>query len=84
MDREDFIDNIKKQFADGIYEAYLECEHAKGEVDYPALKNQIAKIAKAAAVEGLRPKEYHELVCSVLPHDIVESLYPEEFASKAA
>ena len=84
MDREDFIENVKKQFADSINEAYLECEHEKGSVDYPALREHIDKIAKAAAVEGLRPHEYHELVCCILPHDIVEELYPEEFSSKTA
>ncbi len=84
MDREDFIETLKRQYADNIHEAYIECEHEKGVVDYPALKAQIDKIARSAAVEGLRPSEYQELVHSVLPHDVVEGLYPEEFAPKAA
>jgi hypothetical protein len=84
MDREDFIEILKKQYADNIHEAYLECEHEKGSIDYPSLKAQIEKIAKSASVEGLRPGEYHELVHSVLPHEVVETLYPEEFAPKAA
>jgi hypothetical protein len=83
MDRDDFIEDLKRQFADSITEAYLECEHEKGAVDYPALKDRIEKIGKAAKVDGLKTTEYHELVCCVLPHDIVESLYPEEFLSKA-
>ncbi len=82
MNREDFIDELRRQFADSITEAYLESEHEKGSVDYPALREQIEKIGKAAKVEGLKPAEYHELVCCVLPHDIVESLYPDEFVSK--
>jgi hypothetical protein len=83
MDRDDFIEDLKRQFADSITEAYLECEHEKGAVDYPALKDRIEKIGKAAKVDGLKTTEYHELVCCVLPHDIVESLYAEEFLSKA-
>jgi len=84
MDREDFIETLKKQYADNIHEAYLECEHEKGSVDYPELKARIDKIARSAAVEGLRPAEYQDLVHSVLPHEVVEGLYPEEFVPKAA
>jgi hypothetical protein len=41
MDREDFIETLKKQYADNIHEAYIECEHEKGSVDYPELKARI-------------------------------------------
>jgi hypothetical protein len=84
MNREDHIDNLKKQYADGIFEAYLECEHESGTVDTPELKSRLERLGKAAAVEGIHPAEFHELVFGVLPHDIVISLYPEEFGKTAA
>jgi hypothetical protein len=84
MNREDHIDNLKKQYADGIFEAYLECEHENGTVDTPELKARLERLSKAAAVEGVHPAEFHELVFGVLPHDIVVSLYPEEFGKPAA
>lgn len=84
MDHEDFIEELKKQYAEVIFEAYLECEHEKGSVDYDTLKAQLDKISKSAKVEGIKWNDFHELVCSVLPHDIVEMLYPEEFSSKAS
>ena len=84
MTREDHIDNLKKQYADGIFEAYLECEHESGTVDTPELKSRLERLGKAASVEGIHPAEFHELVFGVLPHDIVVSLYPEEFGKKSA
>ena len=84
MNREDHIDNLKKQYADGIFEAYLECEHESGSVDYPELKRRLQTIGHAAEVEGIHPAEFHELVFGVLPHDIVVALYPEEFGKPAA
>ena len=84
MDREDFIEHLRQQYADGIFEAYLECEHESGKVDFETLKARLEKIGKAAAVEGLASQDFHELVFGVLPHDIVETLFPEEFQSKSA
>ena len=62
MNREDYIDQLKSQYANGIFEAYLECEHEKGEVDFFALKTMLEKTSKAAAVDGLNPKLFHELI----------------------
>ncbi|NDF14642.1 hypothetical protein EB061_04900 [bacterium] len=84
MDREDFIEQLRQQYADGIYEAYLECEHEGGAVDYPTLRNKIELIGRSAAVEGLPGKEFHELVSGLLPHDIVVALYPDEYSDRAA
>jgi hypothetical protein len=84
MNREDFIDQLKQQFANGIFEAYLECEHEHGEVDFTALKSELDRIARAAAVEGLNAGDFHELIFGVLPHDVVVALFPDEFANKVA
>lgn len=84
MNREDHIDNLKKQYADGIFEAYLECEHESGSVDIPELRQRLEKMGRAAVVEGIQPNEFHELIFGVLPHDIVVALYPEEFGKPAA
>jgi len=84
MNREDFIEQLRQQFANGIFEAYLECEHGQGEVDYQDLKARLEKIGKAASVEGLHAKDFHELIFGVLPHDVVVRLFPEEFSAKAS
>ncbi len=84
MNREDFIEQLKQQYANGIFEAYLECEHEHGEVDFSTLKERLDKIGKAAAVEGLRPMDFHELIFGVLPHDVVVQLFPEEFSKQAS
>ncbi len=84
MDRDDFIDQLKQQYANGIFEAYLQCEHERGEVDFSTLKERLERIGKAAAVEGLRPGDFHELIFGVLPHDVVVRLFPEEFSKQAS
>lgn len=84
MNREDFIEELKKQYAEVIFEAYLECEHEKGAVDFESLKAHIEKIGKAAGVEGIQWNDFNELVQSVLPYDIIQMLYPDRFSSKAS
>jgi hypothetical protein len=84
MDRDDFLEQLRQQYADGIYEAYLECEHEGGVVDYPELRQKIDRISRSASVEGLSSKDFHELVLGLLPHDIVTTLYPDEFSDSAA
>lgn len=83
MDREDFLETVRRQFAEQINEAYLESEHDDGNIDYESLKSMLARIGKAASFQGLQEKDYVELVHSVLPHATVEILYPEEFKKVA-
>lgn len=68
MDREDFLETIKQQFADEIQEAYLECEHDDGrKIDYPQLQAKLAKLMQHAKVEGLPHSEFEGLVYNLLP-----------------
>lgn len=67
MNREDFLDTLRKQYAEEIDEAYLECEHESGKVDQEALKACLDKLMKSAKAEGLPPKEFFDLVQSTLP-----------------
>jgi len=67
MDRDSFLDTVRKNYAELIHEAYVECEHEHGEFDAAKLKASLAKLAKAAKVEGLGQKDFDDLVKSTLP-----------------
>ena len=72
MNRESFLETVKKHYADEIHEAYLECEHqdpkhGKVSVDHVRLDQILSKLAKTAKHEGLSEIEFHDLVKSVLP-----------------
>jgi len=66
MNRESFLETVKKQYTDEIHEAYLECEH-EGTVDLKALNQRIKKLMSNAKVEGLAPKEFEDLVRTTIP-----------------
>jgi hypothetical protein len=74
MDRDDFLDNIRRQYADEIHEAYLECEHETGKVDFAQLNKKLGKLMKSAKAEGLQNKEFIDLAMSTLPPEAKNSL----------
>lgn len=74
MDREGFIEALRKQYADELHEAYLECEHT-AKVDMVALKTRIDKLKRQAKVEGLPEREFDDLVESALPEEVYGTLY---------
>lgn len=68
MDRESFIEVLRKQYSEEITEAYHECEHGAGRpIDYPKLNKLLAKLMRNAKVEGLSAKDFEELVVTTLP-----------------
>ena len=67
MNKEGFLDTIRKQYAEDIHEAYLECEHEHGEVDFSRLSDRLSALMRNAKVDGLPPKEFEDLVRSTLP-----------------
>jgi hypothetical protein len=67
MDREGFLETIRRQYAEDIQEAYLESEHEGGEVDYGALRDRLGKLMRNAKVDGLPHKDFQDLVLSTLP-----------------
>ncbi len=67
MDKEGFLDIVRKQYAEDIHEAYIECAHEQGDVDFPALSERLTKLMKNARVDGLPQKEFEDLVHSTLP-----------------
>lgn len=67
MDKEGFLDTIRKQYADEIHEAYLECSHDHGDVDHTRLSGMLKKLRNAAKSEGLSNKDFDDLVTSTLP-----------------
>lgn len=66
MNRESFLEAIRKQFTDEIHSVYLQCEHGK-DVDYPQLTHLLSKLRDAAKREGLTYAEFEDLVKSELP-----------------
>jgi len=60
MDKEGFLDTIRKQYIDEIREAYLECAHGKN-VDYIELNQALTRLMKSAKAEGLAAKDFMDL-----------------------
>jgi hypothetical protein len=68
MDRESFLETVKKQYADEIQEAYVECEHEDGRaVDYAQLNQMLRRLQGSARAEGLLEKDFQDLVRTALP-----------------
>lgn len=81
MDREAFLEVLRKQYADEIYEAYLECEHEDGKINFVELNNALRKLMNSAKSEGLLAKDFEDLVKSTLP-EVIDNL--EVFSNRAA
>ena len=49
MNKEDFLDTLREQYAEEIYEAYLECEHQNGQdIDLSELDSRLKKMMHTA------------------------------------
>jgi hypothetical protein len=66
MNRESFLETVRKQFTDEIYSVFLQCEHGK-DVDFPKLTHLLSQLRDAAKREGLAYAEFEDLVKSTLP-----------------
>jgi hypothetical protein len=68
MDRESFLETVKKQYAEEIQEAYVECEHDDGRtVDYVQLNQKLRRLQTGARAQGLAEPDFQELVRMALP-----------------
>lgn len=74
MNREDFIEGVRKQYADEVHEAYLECGSETGAVDVAKLFARLTKLMKSAGAEGLPAAQFADLVNSTLPIEVVSRL----------
>ncbi len=82
MDREGFLETIRKQYAEDIQEAYLECEHDDGrEIDFVRLNLRMARLMQNAQVDGLPPHEFEDLVRSTLPDVHARINFPKKRAA---
>lgn len=71
MDREGFLEAIRKQYADDIHEAFIECqvdEAGKRRVDLFKLNACLKKLWVNSQVEGLPEKDFLDLVRTAIPH----------------
>jgi hypothetical protein len=85
MDREGFLDTLKRQYADEIHEAYVMCESRDGEhVDLQKLHALMMQLARAAGREGLPQSDFLELAYSALPPEVGDQLHLNLSLPKAA
>lgn len=69
MDREGYLETVRRQYIEDIQEAYFECEHGGDFVlDLPTLQQRLGSLMKCAQVDGLPRSEFEELVTTTLPH----------------
>jgi hypothetical protein len=68
MDREGFLETIRRQYIEDIHEAYAESLHeGGGRVDYVHLSTVLSKVMRRASMDGLKQLDFEELVYSTLP-----------------
>jgi Ca2+-binding EF-hand superfamily protein len=66
MNRESFLETVRKQYCERISASYMICEHG-GRVDVEELATQLKPLKRMAAREGLTHGEFDELVFSFFP-----------------
>jgi hypothetical protein len=66
MDRESFLEAVRKQFADDIHEVYLECGKREG-VDLPRLNGMLRKLMSGARAQGIAERDFIDLVRTTIP-----------------
>ena len=60
MDKEGFLDAIRKQYTDEIRAAYLQSEHGKS-IDYVQLHHALTRLMKTAKIQGLGTRDFMDL-----------------------
>lgn len=66
MDKDSFLETLRKQYRDQIRAAYIECEH-ESQVDFGALRKRLKKLVTHSLSQGISAKEFADLVQSTLP-----------------
>jgi hypothetical protein len=66
MDRESFLEAVRKQFVDDIHEVYLECEKHEG-IDLPRLNRMLKKLMSGARAQGIAERDFIDLVRTTIP-----------------
>jgi hypothetical protein len=66
MNRESFLETVRKQYCERINASYMLCEHG-GRINIEELGAQLKPLKKMAAREGLTHGEFDELVFSFFP-----------------
>ncbi|MEN9723255.1 MAG: hypothetical protein RJB38_1241 [Pseudomonadota bacterium] len=66
MNRESFLESVRKQYSERISASYMLCEHG-GRLDIDELGSQLKPLKKMALKEGLSPSEFDEIVFSFFP-----------------
>lgn len=66
MNRESFLETVRKQYCDRISASYLLCEH-EGRVNVEEFGAQLKPLKKMAEREGISFSEFDELVFSFFP-----------------
>lgn len=73
MDKDDFLDALKEQYAEEILQACLECCDAEQvSVDIETLNELLNQLMESALTEGLQDIDFEKLV-----EDILQEFRPE-------
>lgn len=69
MNKDSFLETLKRRYDEQIREAYVECEH-EGEIDTLSLHSKLKALRKEALAEGLPVKDFEDLMKSGLSDTI--------------
>ena len=68
MDREGFLETMRRQYIEDIHEAYQASLHeGGGRVDYVHLSGVLSQVMRRASKDGFKPMDFEELVYATLP-----------------
>jgi hypothetical protein len=68
MDREGFLETMRRQYIEDIHEAYQASLHeGGGKVDYVQLSGMLSKVMRRASMDGFKQMDFEELVYSTIP-----------------
>jgi hypothetical protein len=81
MDKESFLETVRKQYTEEIHEVYLECSHQDRSVDFVKLNQGLARLMQSASVQGLRHEDFEDLVRSTLPQVFSQLRLPKTKAA---
>lgn len=82
MSREGSLSSVLNQYREEILNVFTTHE-VPGNMDFISLRKRILALMHSASYEGLRQKDFLEVVEATLPGDIVSALHLRDFKTAA-
>lgn len=77
MNRESYLETVKKQFTDEIHSAYIHCQHEGPNnsrlLDISALESKLQKLKRVAVAEGISENDFDDLIHAAIPESQVSA-----------